>query len=72
MRSAYGLDTPRADEWRDHANCHPAVAEKFWIHHGHHAANLSDDNRQALRLCRTCPVVAHYLEWLAAQEAHGG
>ena len=63
-RTAYGLNSPRDRRWQQDANCGPATAEMFWLT-GHHTGRaghkLSDDNRAALALCDTCPVLAKCL-----------
>jgi len=64
-RTAWGLSSDTRDQlWRQSANCGPTVAEWFWIT-GHHVGRnghvLSADNRRALALCDTCPVLAQCL-----------
>lgn len=65
QRSAHGLTTPRADDWRDQANCR-----------GHEDAMFPSSNtyeiEQAKGLCRYCPSVQSCLQWaLETGEEHG-
>lgn len=43
-------------DWRQSAACSPEVAEWFWLVQGHRT-KLTLANRNALRLCRSCPVL---------------
>ena len=57
--------------WRRSAACSPATAEWFWLTPGRpeagHRTRLSIDNKAALALCRSCPVLD---DCLAYEEAH--
>jgi hypothetical protein len=66
-RTAWGLDVGPDDQvWRQKANCSPAVADWFWFT-GHHVGRgghtFTDDNRAAVELCRTCPVIDDCLRY---------
>lgn len=58
MRSAWGLEIDRDLDWRQRAACGPDTAEWFWLYQKSGPAALTKENRAALELCRTCPVVA--------------
>ena len=56
MRSAWGLEIERDVNWRSAAACGPETAEWFWIIQGCGPTKLSQQNRDALALCESCPV----------------
>jgi len=63
-RTAWGMDSlPKDQLWRQSANCGPDVADWFWFteHGGRGGRRLSANNRAALALCDTCPVLAQCL-----------
>lgn len=58
-RSAWGLDSEPALDWSSEAACDPKTADWFWLDDSEpgHWGGLSANNRQALRVCASCPVL---------------
>jgi len=59
VRSAWGLEIERDVNWRQFAACGPETADWFWIVGRPGPTQLTLDNREALRLCQTCPVITN-------------
>lgn len=71
MRSAWGMTTDRAIDWRTDAACTLDTAHLFEVHlAGRHSrrtqaveAYLTRDNKAAIAICRSCPVRRRCLEF---------
>lgn len=65
-RAGWGLDSPRADEWRPKAACRTMDPDLFELKMG----GVSTDNMAALAACSRCPVRTQCRNEWAEQPPH--
>lgn len=58
--SSWGLSSDTAMDWRVDAACRSHADPDAWIVK---KSTLSEENRTALRICATCPVIAQCRAW---------
>lgn len=59
-RSSWGMDSEQVMDWRINAACRDAIDPDAWLVSTTH---LTAANRDALRVCTTCPVRKQCLAW---------
>lgn len=63
-RSSHGLDSPRSDEWTDHAACRPGFAKLTPNAWNVNTSKPTRTNRDAAKICnRECPVRDQCRAW---------